>query len=535
VYIWTPAITHDAVATTHDDPVQAGSVRSAADRVIRRAPAWAARYQRPFVAAVALAVILGGMGHAHAKTFWFDELVTVYVARLPTLTAVWTALTHQADNTPMSFYLETRAASAAFGENHIAMRLPAILGFAIMCVATFCFAARRSTALHGMLAMLFPAFTLAREYGYEARSYGVVLGCTAAALAFWQAAAEARPRRWALLGLGVSVLLAATNHIYAGLMICALAVGEAVRSLERRRPDWPVWAVLALPVVGIAAHVPFLRSAWTYSDNFVSKWGWDHIGDFYTHALSPFLFPGIVALLLMLVVTLVFGMTSGPAASTVIPRHEIAALLTMTVTPVLPAVLALWLPVPYVDRYTLYAIIAIGVLVAWLLHAREGVRPVATLTTVAVLTALLFAREGLATRSLAAPGARLAMPAVFEGATGEWPIVVSDPMSFMELTYYAPADLRAQFFYVGDIDSAVRWTTIDSAERTLVAMGTMMPLRVVEYSAFERSHPTFYVYFAGRKVDWILQRLREDGRRVELVSKADASDQMLFLVRSAAG
>ena len=125
---------------------------------------------------------------ASRKLFWFDELFTVYISRLPDLASVWNALKEGADFNPPLFYALTKFFESLDGEGPIATRLPAILGFWIFCLCLFRFVSIRTSVLAGLISMLFPLVTTAYFYAYEARAHGVVLGFCGIALICWQAA-----------------------------------------------------------------------------------------------------------------------------------------------------------------------------------------------------------------------------------------------------------------------------------------------------------------------------------------------------------
>ena len=113
---------------------------------------------------------------ASRKCFWFDELFTTYLCRLPSFKATWTAVQHGADFNPPMLYLLTRGAQWLFGEGLIATRLPAMVGFWVFSVCLFLFVSRRAGVVSGFIAGMFPFFTLAQYYAYEARAHGIVLG-----------------------------------------------------------------------------------------------------------------------------------------------------------------------------------------------------------------------------------------------------------------------------------------------------------------------------------------------------------------------
>ena len=125
---------------------------------------------------------------ASLKTFWYDELVTVYLCKLPSFGATWSAVLHGADLNPPLLYLLTRWSQHLFGEGLIATRLPEILGFWVFGLCLFWFAKRRLGLLRGAIAGFFPVFTLAHYYAYEARPHGIVLGFFGLMLLCWQGA-----------------------------------------------------------------------------------------------------------------------------------------------------------------------------------------------------------------------------------------------------------------------------------------------------------------------------------------------------------
>ena len=77
------------------------------------------------------------------KPLWYDEIVTLYVCRLPAVRDVWAALIDGVDANPPLFHLLTRASLDLFGDSPFALRLPSMLGFAALCWSIFRFASTR--------------------------------------------------------------------------------------------------------------------------------------------------------------------------------------------------------------------------------------------------------------------------------------------------------------------------------------------------------------------------------------------------------
>jgi hypothetical protein len=96
---------------------------------------------------------------ASRKLFWFDELFTVYISRLPDLASMWRALLEGVDFNPPLLYELTKLSEFLLGESSVAVRLPAIVGFGVFCLCLFRFVSIRSSALGGFVSMLFPMVT----------------------------------------------------------------------------------------------------------------------------------------------------------------------------------------------------------------------------------------------------------------------------------------------------------------------------------------------------------------------------------------
>jgi hypothetical protein len=231
---------------------------------------------------LALAVVL-----AARRLLWNDEFYTFHIARLPGLAAIWDALTTGAEQLPPLVYVATRWSQAILGTSELATRLPAVLGFGVMTLCLFRVVAWRASPLFAALAMLFPLASGAFPYAYEARPYGLVLGCAGLALLAWQAATEHARRPLALIGLGGSLAAATSLHYYAVLLVGPLALGELVRSARRRRVDYPVWVAFVAAVVPLAAFLPLIRSARRYAGGSWAPADWATVGGVYAFLLDP--------------------------------------------------------------------------------------------------------------------------------------------------------------------------------------------------------------------------------------------------------
>jgi Dolichyl-phosphate-mannose-protein mannosyltransferase len=385
------------------------------------------------------------------KHLWFDELFTYYIVRQPELGDVWRVLRTGVEPLPPFFYLVTRASTAVFGDGPIGIRAPELLGILLACSCLFVVVARRSTPLHGLIAMFVPLVTEAYAFAPEARPYGLVLGFSAAALLCWQVRTDGSGAA-AVVGLALALGLATASHYYAVFVLVPLAAGEAVRAAGRRRVDLPVVGALAVAILPLALAVPFIRAARELSSTF---WAVPHLVssvDFFgwllrTPAIPPqrlsgdeasVLVLGALAVAVYLVAAplravpaasrrrldailvaagsllaagaalssrdLTLVAVAGLAAAAVgvvrlahrrgsprppLPLHEVVAVAGFAFLPLLCVLVGDAFTGAYVHRYAIAAVIAPSVLLPLALHRLDGPSHVVS-RVVAVLAAVFF-------------------------------------------------------------------------------------------------------------------------------------------------
>src|SRR5438309_8711554 len=77
------------------------------------------------------------------KLLWLDEFITFYISKLGGLRPIWNALAHGADPNPPLNYLLVLGSSKLFGQNALALRLPALLLSWAGLLALYAFMKRR--------------------------------------------------------------------------------------------------------------------------------------------------------------------------------------------------------------------------------------------------------------------------------------------------------------------------------------------------------------------------------------------------------
>ena len=178
---------------------------------------------------------------AATEKLWFDEVFTFDAAGLlPSLGTLWTALKH-VDYSPPLGYMLAAGSESVFGRNEFGVRFPSILEFSIMALCMYAFFRRRLPWTYAAAGMIFTALTAAGRYSYEARPPALLLALGGIALVAWQAAAEGRGRRLALVALGLSLMAALCSHAMAvALRASPFSSLKLTRTFSRQRLDWPV-------------------------------------------------------------------------------------------------------------------------------------------------------------------------------------------------------------------------------------------------------------------------------------------------------
>lgn len=143
------------------------------------------------VAAVSMLYWITAGLRAAYRPLWYDELVTWHLARMPDIGAIWSAITAGRDS---EMPLVQRFAHRAFGPGASATSLPMLVGFWILILALYTFLRRRLSWQYALIGAIFPILTFAWPYAFEARAYGILLGCAGFVLVCWQNAVEGRFR-----------------------------------------------------------------------------------------------------------------------------------------------------------------------------------------------------------------------------------------------------------------------------------------------------------------------------------------------------
>ena len=468
---------------------------------------------------------------ALAKPFWYDELFTYYMSRLPDTATMWAAVKEGADLCPPLIFLATRASQKVFGDGLIATRLPAILGFLTMLLCLYRFVATRCGAAYGFAAMLFAALSGAYAYSYEARSYGLVLGFCGLSLVAWQSASSGRYRRFAVAGLFFSLTAALLTHCYAVLILVPLGLGELVRTLRQRRIDWPVWIALLSASCCVLSYFPLLGASRGVSfDNVTFRPTLRVLSECYLILARPVVAPLIAAFVIVAFMRPDRAPLAPPQEPDGLQPHEIAVAAGLALVPLYAYLVAKFVSHVFMTRYGMAAVVGLSILFAWFIyHAAERRR--VTAWALSVLFAAWFVCAfgiwmGSTMRTKASASDRDSLPHSYELppelVKTDLPFVASNGLFFLEADHYAPPTFVSRLVYIADPALAVRYTGSDVFDRGFPVMQKWFPIHahVEDYTTFVHAHRRFLVFGEfDHPLGWVTKKLLDDGAELRFLGQ----------------
>jgi 4-amino-4-deoxy-L-arabinose transferase-like glycosyltransferase len=448
--------------------------------------------------------LAGAMGQAGGRPFWYDEIYTLIAAQSPDVATTWKVAVATDANPPLPHVL-THISIRLFGLNEVSARLPAIVGFWVLCLCLFRFVERRKGAVYGLCALLMPTLTYAYFYATEARAYGLELGFAGIALVAWQSAAEGRYRYVALPALAVALACIMVCHYYGVLVYLPLAGAELWRARRARRVDWGVWVALAVGCAPLVLRLETIRST---VGGFTHTWAPAYLRqglEFWEGGLAPgaafaALFVGVLALA---------RRRSGVIAEDedVVPGHEWVAGVLLLAIPLAAVIGGLLVTHTFTERYALMGLAGFCLLAPLVAAEFFGRRGAAGIMLLSVMV------WGAAIRLMdhTSKGNPYKNEPVLAEALEQGPVVIADGQLYMQMWFYAPERLRPRLVYLTDDAAALKYLGFDSIETSLRALAPWAAVRVMEYSEFAKPGKEFLVYQNSLRPGWILARVVGDG------------------------
>jgi len=513
-----------------DPASSAQKVAAALDRTV----ASILRHERRYLFAALAVFLLLALYQCIVTPLWFDEFLTLFIARLPSAHAMLRAI--PADGQPPLQYFLTHPLLVWFGFSELVLRLPEVLAYMLAGLCAWRIARVHGNPIQALFATVSVMGGIAIYLAYTARPYEMLFAFTVAAFASWQAAClSVRRRILPLAALTFFIAASIFTHYFGIIHIGVfLLAGEGTRILRRRRPDFPMLAAIVVGLLplfitaGMARQSSvLLRDAIRQSTHF---WARPSPLDLFSY--------GYMVPPALLVATFALWFTHKPRFSDprigtpvpTVPVYEWAAVGALCL--LLPAqILIAYCVTGYSQpRYAISTSLGLALLATWGLprvpRLRPGIQPAMGIAAVSVLVLILcevavaqFHRQLWRPQ----PAADAVSPVLSAVPPGSSPIVVANAFDYPADWWYSPPPLRERLIYLSDTEYAVRQSDF-LPELSLMADREVVPMPIAPYSAFVAGHPHFLLFCSGAaRLDWTCSRLAHDGSWHLTLIGADSS------------
>jgi dolichyl-phosphate-mannose-protein mannosyltransferase len=472
----------------------------------------------------------GTIGESRAQALTTDEILTLHVSRLPSMSMVWSALAQGADGQPPFFYVLTRASIAIFGESELALRLPSIVAFWFLCLFVYFFVTRRFPSLFGWIAVLVLFSTFAYPFSFDARPYAPVLAFSSLALVCWQRAADGLQRRLTLPGLTVGLAAAAGSHYFGLLVAAPLALGELIRFRITKRADVAMWISFIGVLVPLLFFLPLIRSARTGYPGSLTSISPEQITSEYIDILGQL----PLVMIAFLAVYLAEGAfkVKEPLLKTTsgLSSHEAFAVSAFILLPALTHIAAAYTTHVFLERYSVVVVLGLGIGFATFVRSIAH-RHAATLSVCLLLLLAIFAVRArhLMADQQGLPSVRL----IEHGAENSLiPIAIEQGALFVRLSHYAEPAIATRLRYLASKQENLHYSPATTVEWGMLGLRSpVTALAIEDYESFVHSHPQFYVYSGSAGGGWLMSKLTDEKAQIEIKGKDDASYLYLVTLR----
>lgn len=466
---------------------------------------------------------------AHAKLFWYDELLTLTMASLPNWHAIVAALRAPLDGQPPVFHVIEKFAMHLARNQEIALRIPSILAIPVSLICIFIYARKRWGELIALVCSAFLLMTMVfRYYAEEARPYSMVVACFAFASVCYQHAES----RWWIVLLALSLALAQSLHYYAVLAMVPFGLAELVLSIRTHRIRWGVWVALAVGVVPLLVFWNLLAiNGAYYGGHFWAPYQFTFLARTYGDFLQTGqeLGAGIVAAALLGGLITYCG-ESGTELGGEKPTRdqeasEVALLTGLAALPLVAYVASSIMHSAFAMRYVLPATVGVSLVFGYLLSRTKFTA--AAIVAVSIV-AFLAVQELSFWRSLRRDAGDITWtPAGVEkfvagAGHGELPVVIPNGLLYVGLAHYGSPSLLDRVIYVAQ-DPPGKKNGRATFDEGMYIFQSYWPFRMVDFKEFTAAHKRFLIYVEERSPgrDSLTPRLLREGWSLETVELDD--------------
>lgn len=462
---------------------------------------------------VSMALYIGlGLVACIKRPFWFDEVLTVWVAQLPARD-IWIALAQGADGQPPLLHVFVHGLLAAGIPIRLAARVPSLLAFGLFMVCAYLLARPYVRRPYALACAFVPFYTSAGWFATEARGYAGMLGYSAAAILLWRRAVSGKHRFVTVVGVGVAIAVAVSHHYLALLIVPALCIGEFCRFLRSRKIDWPLLIAILGGAVPVWLYRPLIESQRATLPHFWARPGL--VGGMEQNVL----FYGGA-----LIAALVFGgmawvrlhRNARVVADRLPPTPEIAVMIFLACSPLWACVIGRFSGGAFTPRYGMDALIGLSFLIG---IAADRAVPSGRFGVGLLAVGWLMCAGSLLVRAMGAPTLQPEVDwttsKLIPNTTG--PIAISSPYVFAPLYLSASQPVRRRLLYVDSPELAFRFQATETPEWNLRFAAASCRLPVLTMDQF-RAIPGSVTVVADSST-WLLPALRQGHSEVHLLSE----------------
>lgn len=446
---------------------------------------------------------------------WFDELFTLYIAKLPSPSEI----VGFDDASPPLYPIIAHWLLPIVQNDALAICLPATLGYCAMIFSLMAFSRRRLPAAFAFAASLL-AFEPTLYYATDGRPYGVVLGCAAGALLSWQLAVQEYRRGWTIALLSLLLALMVALHYYAIFFLVPLFLAETVRWRSSGRVDVAILAAMVPAALVLGLHYVLLVAGQNYDTHFWARASLGQIVPFYERFLLPALVMCGLAFCVAALVPRSPVLLRETAQKAHLPLHEWTAIAALVLMPPVVIVVSMYTTHAFIERYVLWTAIGFALLAAACLSAATRGRPAVGVALVGIALAAIARLE---------VGPLIETPVLRTSETvrqeldrmardGAEPIVLANAHMFLELSYYLSSPLRERLVFPLSRDLDLRYRGFDTDVLTLGSLGRRGVVAVKPYDELLAENKSFLL--AAGKYDYLPQHLAAAGYRVTPIRDA---------------
>lgn len=476
-----------------------------------------AQHARLVIALLLSYVAVASLLQASNRAFWFDEIFTVAIARLPSMRDVLHALGAAADTSPPGFYVVERFLSGLVDNEMVGFRLASIVAVPLTCLCLFVFTRRDTDPVAASIAAVLPLLTvLYSTFSIEARPYALMACALSFAAVAWQRAA--RPM-WSFV-LGLTLMAAMSIHYYAVFALVPFTLAEGTWSARNRLIRPRVWLALLAGGLSFVAYWPLLKGLRdVYGQNYWAKASVFRAIASYDEYMSLMTVGAMFGFVAVLSGALVIYL-----ARTIVPRADDSIPPDVPPANCVLALGFLWLPwIALVAakvggggvaaRYTIGAALGLamssGYVAYWLGRRASALLLMCLLLAFASKETVFWGAEyyGRNVRRVDIEG----FDALLSHGDRALPVVVANGREFVSLAYYASRETASRLVALLDPESARVRTGTDSIELDIQVLQRYLPIVVQTYEEFEAAHVTFLLYATPGHGEWWQSRLLGDG------------------------